>query len=154
MTRTVRDRLMMALALIAAALLAATSILATARTAAAQEEGQSAEPQQVAAQTYMGYAYVSKSRFATLHVNESAQGYTPSVDNLAYCFNADLPYPPTHASSNEWVRQYNTTLGRFATAPANGGNIDTQVLNVMWSGYSSNPNRAKNMATLGLHSEA
>lgn len=133
-------------------LLALAFIVIAPLTAFAEPEGEEAvEPTEATTTPYMGYTYVNPAdQVPTLHINESSVGIAPSVDNLVYCFNSQRSWPPVGGSADIWHRKYNTTLSQFASAkPA-----DQNVLNVMYSGFSSNPNRNSNRAKLGLLNDA
>lgn len=132
--------------------LALISILIAPLNAAAQPaDTPQTEPIRTAATSYMGYTHVDPvSQVPTLHTNESSQGIAPSLDNLVYCFNSHRSWPPTGASDDVWHRKYNMPLSDFAAAkPTN-----QSVLNVMYSGFSSNPNRDANRVKLGLRNDA
>ena len=138
------------LALIAAAigtlLLTLAFIAVAPLTAAAQpEEGSTA--------SYMGYTHHDpETKIRTLHINEHSAGLAPTRDNLVYCFNSKLLFPPAERNDYSWKRHYDTDLTHFASYKRS--DLNEKVLAVMYSGYSSNPKRIENRANLGLHNDA
>lgn len=138
------------LALIAAAigtlLLTLAFITAAPLTAAAQ-------PKEGSAASYMGYTHHDpETKIRTLHINEHSAGLAPTRDNLVYCFNSKLLFPPAERNDYSWKRHYDTDLTHFASYKRS--DLNEKVLAVMYSGYSSNPKRIENRANLGLHNDA